>query len=123
MQPPIRFIYSGTCVTCGTDTSRGMAAANGMVVCANCFQQGREFQNQAQSHYREHNGINRIELDPALQKACASVPFYRVGGLRITADDGRVFEGPAFQWCLVAWRAQQAGVTCGKVQAIPWVYR
>jgi hypothetical protein len=51
------------------------------------------------------------------------VPFHSVGGLRITADDGRVFEGPPHRWCFVAWQAQQAGVTHGTVQAIPWLYR
>ena len=123
MQPPIKFNQSGICVTCRRHTSRGMTASNGLVICASCFQQGQQFQRQTQQRRQESDGIARIELDPALQDACTSVPFHSLGGLRITADDGRVFEGPAYQWCLVAWRAQQAGVTCGKVQAIPWVYR
>ena len=123
MQPPIKFNQSGTCVTCCQHTSRGMTASNGLVICASCFQQGQQFQRQTQQRRQESDGIERIVLDPSLQDACMSVPFHSLGGLRITADDGRVFEGPAYQWCLVAWRAQEAGVTCGKVQAIPWVYR
>ena len=123
MQPPIKFNQSGVCVTCRQDTRRGMTAANGLVICASCFQQGQQFQRLAQQRRHESNGIERIELDPALQDACTSLPFHSLGGLRITAHDGRVFEGPAYQWCLVAWRAQQAGVTRGKVQAIPWTYR
>ena len=123
MQPPIQFNQSGTCKTCRRYTCRGIAAADGLVVCASCFQQGQRFQRQAHQCRQESDGIVRIELDPALQDACMGVPFHRLGGLRITADDGRVFEGPAYQWCLVAWRAQEAGVTCGKVQAIPWMFR
>ena len=123
MRPPTLFNQSGTCKTCRSHTYRGMAAADGMVVCTSCFQQGQQFQRQAQQRRQESDGIARIELDPALQDACTSVPFHSMGGLRITADDGRVFEGPAYQWCLVAWRAQEAGVAHGKVQAIPWVYR
>ena len=123
MQPPIKFNQSGTCKTCRRYAYRGMAAADGMVVCASCFQQGQRFVCQAQEQRDTSNGFVRIVLDPSLQDACMSVPFHSLGGLRITADDGRVFEGPAYQWCNVAWRAQQAGVTCGKVQAIPWIYR
>ena len=123
MQPPTQFNQSGICVTCSRHTSRGMTASNGLVVCASCFQQGQQFQRQTQQRRQESDGIERIVLDPSLQDACMSVPFHSLGGLRITADDGRVFEGPAYQWCNVAWRAQQAGVTCGKVQAIPWIYR
>ena len=123
MRPPIMFNQSGTCRTCRRYTYQGMAAVDGMVVCASCFQQGRRFEYQAQEQRDTGNSIVRIELDPALQDACTSVPFYAMGGLRITGDDGRVFEGPAYQWCNVAWRAQEAGVTSGKVQAIPWVYR
>ena len=42
MQQPIRFIYQGICTDCGRHTDRGMAAANGMVICASCFQQQRQ---------------------------------------------------------------------------------
>ena len=61
-----------------------------------------------------------IHLDPQLEAACLSVPATLLGGLRITADDGRVFQGPSHRWQSVCWRAQQAGVELVKVEATIW---
>ena len=122
MQQPIRFIYQGTCADCGRYSDRGMAAANGLVICASCFQQQRQSQRHAEQR-QDTNDIVYVEPDPALQEACLSVPFGRTGGLRITTDDGRVFKGPAYKWWIVAWQAQQAGAQHAKVEAIQWLYR
>ena len=122
MQQPIRFIYHGTCADCGRYTNRGMAAANGMVICASCFQQQRRTQRQAQQR-QDTNDIVYVKLDPALHEACQSVLIGRTGGLRITTDDGRVFQGPANKWWIVAWQAQQAGAQHATVEAIQWLYR
>ena len=113
MQQPIKFIYQGTCTDCGCYSDRGMAAANGMVICASCFQQQRQ----------DTDTIVHVKLDPALHEACQSVLIGRTGGLRITADDGRIFQGPATKWWIVAWQAQQAGAQHAKIEAIQWLYR
>ena len=117
MQPPVKFNLSGTCADCGRYSDRGMAAANGMVICASCFQQQRQSQRQ------DTDSIVYVELDPALHEACQSVLIGRTGGLRITADDGRIFQGPANKWWIVAWQAQQAGAQHATVEAIQWLYR
>ena len=117
MEQPIKFIYHGTCADCGRHTDRGMAAANGLVNCASCFQQQRQSQRQ------DTNDIVYVKLAPALHQACLSVLFGCSGGLRITTDDGRIFQGPTNKWWIVAWQAQQAGAQHAKVEAIQWLYR